>query len=348
MKLSSRKEKILSSVVEGYISDGCPVGSKAICEELQVSSATVRNEMSELCELGFLEQKHTSSGRIPSAKGYRYYVDNLIAYTPLSDEECIRIEQEITRDANTPEQVVAKASTMLAELTGCATVFTTPTTEDSQIQKVELIPASKRTAILVLLTSAGVLKNCVCRIDIEIDDIVKENFQNIVDQYFIGNSVTELNPELLEQIITGLNSDNYAITPLLSALYALSKDAGESKTVVENQTNLLARVDESENMLELLKFLKGREQTSQLVSYQSTGDNDMLSILIGGENYFSEMANSSMILARYAFGSREVGTLGIIGSTRIDYAKLVPNVKYLTELVGKVISEKFEDNDSDD
>lgn len=345
MKLSSRKEKILSCVIEGYIATGSPVGSKSICEELNVSSATVRNEMSELCELGFLEKLHTSSGRIPSAKGYRYYVDYLIDYSPLSDEECVRIEQELTRDASTPEKVVENASNLLAELTGCAAVFTTPSDKNAQIQKVELIPASKRTAILVLLTNSGILKNCVCRIDIEIDDELKEKFKSIVDRYFIGNSVTEMSSELLEEIIENLGSENYAITPLLSALYALSKDAGESKTVIEGQSNLLAYRDDSENMLELMRFLKGREQASQLVAYQSTPNQDMLSILIGSENYFSEMANSSMILARYAFGSHEVGTMGIIGPTRINYSKLIPNVKYLTELVGKVINEKFDDKD---
>ena len=346
VKLSDRKEKILACVVEGYIASGEPIGSKSICEELSVSSATVRNEMSELCELGYLEKRHTSSGRIPSAKGYRYYVDNLITPNPLSDEECIRIENEITKDATSPEQVIKNASNVLAELTGCATVFTTPEDKNAQIQKVELIPASKRTAILVLLTSSGILKNCVCRIDIEIDENLKDSFKDIVDKYFIGSSVTEMTPELLQRIIESLGSENYAITPLLSALYSLSKDASQSKTVVESQTNLLAYRNETDNMLELLDFLRSREQSSQLVAYQSTSKSDMLSILIGSENYFSEMSNSSMILARYAFGNREVGTLGIIGPTRIDYSKLIPNVKYLTELVGRVITDKFEDNET--
>lgn len=345
MKLSKRKEQILSLVVENYVAEGEAIGSKALCDELGFSSATIRNEMSDLCRLGYLEQKHVSGGRIPSNKGYRYYVDNLMSRSMLSDVECATIESALRRDAHTPEKILENASNMLARLTNCAAVFTTPADAQAEIQKVELIPASRKTAVLILLTSSGILKNCVCRIDIDIDDNVKTKFENIVNDYFLKKKVTELTDDMLAEITMALGEENYAITPLLSALYGLSKDAGESRTVVECETNLLAHRESYGNINELIDFLKQRDQLSRLVTYDESDNSNTLSILIGSENYFREMETSSMILSRYAFGNNAMGTLGIIGPTRIDYARLIPDVEYLTRLVGKLLAENIDDEE---
>ena len=348
MKLSRRQEQILSLVVENYIATGEAIGSKALCDELGFSSATIRNEMSSLGQLGYLEQKHVSGGRIPSNLGYRYYVDNLMSRSALSDIECASLEAALRKDAHTPDKIIENAGNMLARLTNCATVFTTPADSQAQIQKVELIPATKKTALLILLTSSGIIKNCVCRIDIDIDDSVKNRFEDIVNDYFLQKKVTELTDDMLAEITMTLGEEGYSITPLLSALYNLSKDVGESKTIIEGETNLLAHREAYGNINELLDFLKQREQLSKLVTYEKTPDNNTLSILIGSENYFREMESSSMILSRYAFGNNAMGTLGIIGPTRIDYAKLIPDVEYLTKLVGKLLAENIDGDEIDE
>lgn len=345
MKLSERKEKILSAVVEYYIPTGEPIGSSALCEELKVSSATIRNEMSELCELGYLEQKHTSSGRIPSTAGYRYYIDNLMNKSSLSDIECATLEATLRKDANTPEQILRNAGGVLARLTNCATLLTTPVDKGASISKVELIPASSKTAILILLTSSGIIKNCVCRIDIDIDEHIKDDFRKIVDEYFLKKKVVELSEDMLEEIITALGENNDAIKPLLSALYELGRDAAQSKTYIEGEGNLLAHEESFGDLKELVSFLQKKEQLSRLVSYEENESNDRMSILIGSENYFQELGETSMILSRYAFGNSAMGTIGIIGPTRIDYSKLIPDVEYLTGMVGKLLSENFHDDD---
>lgn len=345
MKLSARKENILACVVEHYIPTGEPVGSKAVCEELGCSSATVRNEMSELCELGLLEKNHASSGRVPTSAGYRYYVDNLMSTSPLGDIECAKLESMLREGAKTPEKILENAGGILARLTNCATVLTTPVDRGAKISKVELIPASSKTAILVLLTSSGIIKNCVCRIDIDIDDNIKDRFREIVDKYFIKAKVAELSEEMLAEIIDALGTEDYAIKPLLSALYDLGKEAGESKAFVEGESNLLAHKDAYGDITELMSFLQQREQLSRLVSFEQTRDNSTMSILIGSENYFHEMEDSSMILSRYAFGNNAMGTIGIIGPTRIDYSKLIPDVEYLTDVVGRLLSEHYSDDE---
>ena len=345
MKLSARKEKILANVVEHYIPTGEPVGSKALSEKLGYSSATIRNEMSELCELGLLEKNHASSGRIPTSAGYRYYIDNLMSTSPLGDMECAKLEAMLRAGAKTPEKILENAGGILARLTGCATVVTTPADAQAKISKVELIPASSKTAILVLLTSSGILKNCVCRIDIDINENVKDRFKEIVDKYFLKAKVAELSEEMLEEIIGALENEDYAIKPLLSALYELGKEAGESKAYVEGESNLLAHRDAYGDITELMQFLQQREQLSRLVSFKETPQNSRMSILIGSENYFAEMEQSSMILSRYAFGNNAMGTIGIIGPTRIDYARLIPDVQYLTDMVGRLLSEHYSEDE---
>ncbi len=341
MKLSARKENILANVVEHYIPTGEPVGSKALSEKLGYSSATIRNEMSELCELGFLEKNHASSGRIPTTAGYRYYIDNLMSTSPLGDMECAQLEAMLREGAKTPEKILENAGGILARLTNCATLITTPQSKSAKISKVELIPASSKTAILVLLTSSGIIKNCVCRIDIDIDDSLKERFREIVERYFVSASVGELSEEMLAEIIDALGAEDYAIKPLLSALYELGKEAGESKTYVEGESNLLAYKDTYGDISELIRFLQQRDQLSRLVSFSESKDNSRMSILIGSENVFDELGDSSMILSRYAFGDNAMGTIGIIGPTRIDYARLIPDVQYLTDMVGKLLAEHY-------
>lgn len=345
MQLSARKEKILAAVVEHYIPSGEPIGSKALCDECGYSSATIRNEMSELCELGFLEQKHTSSGRIPSSAGYRYYVDNLMSRSPLNDIECAKLESMLRKDGSSPEKILENAGGLLARLTNCATVLTTPIDKGAKISKVELIPATSKTAILVLLTSSGIIKNCVCRIDIDIDDNVKESFNKIVDEYFLKTKITELSEDMLHDIVDALGDSDYAIRPLLSALYELGREAGKSKTYVEGEGNLLTHRESYGDVEKLIDFLQQREQLSRLVTYEEDRDNSRMSILIGSENYFNEMSDSSVILSRYSFGANAMGTIGIIGPTRIDYSKLIPDVEYLTGVVGRLLSENFDGDD---
>ncbi|MBE6817761.1 MAG: heat-inducible transcription repressor HrcA [Ruminococcaceae bacterium] len=345
MKLSARKEKILATVVEHYIPTGEPVGSKALSEELGYSSATIRNEMSELCELGYLEKNHASSGRIPTTAGYRYYIDNLMNTSPLEDIECAKLEAMLRSGAKTPEKILENAGGILARLTNCATLITTPDASSATISKVELIPASSKTAILVLLTSSGIIKNCVCRIDIDISESLKERFKQIVDTYFVSANVGALSEEMLADIIDALGTEDYAIKPLLSALYELGREAGESKTFVEGESNLLAYRDTYGDISELISFLQQQEQLSRLVSFSQTKDNSRMSILIGSENVFDELGDSSMILSRYAFGNNAMGTIGIIGPTRIDYARLIPDVQYLTDMVGRLLSEHLGDEE---
>lgn len=340
LDLNERRQKILAFIIDRYILTGEPVGSKAISEEIDmsISSATIRNEMSELVDLGYLEQPHTSSGRIPSQKGYRYYVDNLIGRYELASEERYRIENLLEKASGEPESVLERASGLLAELTGCAAVSTTPLDEFSVIQKVELVPIGLRTAMIVLVTSSGLLKSRVCRFDSEITIEIVELFYNIAQAHFIKNKTAEINTVIIQTIAASLGDKAFVMIPLLTALYDLSHSAAQSELLLEGEANLLNNRDLEASACKLLEFLQRGEPLNQLL----TSNRDALSILIGRENTYKEMENSSMILSRYSIGGQDVGSLGIIGPTRIDYARLIPSIKYLSDLVSRFLSDALE------
>ena len=341
MELDKRKQKILAAVVEQYIATGEPIGSKALCKmlDISVSSATIRNEMSELVNLGYLMQPYTSAGRIPSQKGYRYYVDNLMNRHKLNDVERQRLESMLGYSFSDPEKLLEAAAAALADVTNCASISTTLADEAALVKKVEFVPVSRHVAIIVLLTSKGILKSKMCRTDTEINEELKMTFNNIIDKNFIGKPVSEITTVMIQTIVASLGEKAFTMTPLLISVSELSQEASESDILLEGQTNLLTRDEYEGNVNELLNFLGRREQLANLISSQKKS----LHVLIGQENHYRAMANSSMILGQFDIQGHKGGTLGIIGPVRIDYAKLIPNIEYLSALVGRLLSEVLGD-----
>ena len=185
MEMTDRKEKILAAVVEKYIQTGEPIGSKALVDSLglSVSSATVRNEMADLSDMGYLEQPHTSAGRIPSNQGYRYYVEHLMKTCDMSPSEKSIISSKLRESSGEPQSVLEKANNILADLTHCTAVSTTPSEAQAVVKRIELVPIGTRTAMVVMLTTTGMLKTKVCRTDKEITIDIAENFYNIAKPF---------------------------------------------------------------------------------------------------------------------------------------------------------------------
>ena len=342
MQLSDRKEKILAAIVERYIATGEPVGSKTLLEYLRipVSSATVRNEMAELSRLGFLEQPHTSAGRVPSQAGYRYYVDRLMNRFELPFNEKRLIEARLSSVGGEPQQILEQAGQVLAELTNCAVVSTTPSDDNAVIRRVELVPLGTHTAMMVMLSSSGILKSRVCRTDCDMTLELIETFYNIVSGHFIGKSAGEVSMPLIQTLALSLGSKSLAISPLLVTLSDLAQLTEQTQLILQGQSNLLNYSDYS-NAYELMEFLRNSQPMKNLfTSNRSEGD---ARVLIGKENMYRELQDSSVIFSPYSVSGRDSGTLGIIGPTRIDYARLIPSLKYLTEIVGRIMSDTLED-----
>ncbi len=336
--MTERKKHILAAIIERYIKTGEPVGSKMLLENLNisVSSATVRNEMAELSDNGYLEQPHTSSGRIPTQKGYRYYVDELMSERALDEDTRRRIDMMLGTHFGDPEKLLREASAILADITDCAVVTTTPTSAGAVIKKAELIPVSRRTAIVVLLTSSGILKDKVVRLDSDITDETVRVFYKMASENFIGQPLSQMANIMLQSLVVSLGENALKMSPIVVALSDLSRDALTADVVLGGEKNLFNKTEISSDVLSIMELLTKKDT---LLSVFSSA-NDGLNVYIGKENPLTPLGNSSMIVSTYSVSDTFGGALGLIGPTRMDYARLVPSVKYLTKLVGEIISQE--------
>ena len=188
MELAERKQKILSAVVENFIKTGEPVGSKTLIDEtdLKVSSATVRNDMADLTQKGYLVQPHTSAGRIPTQQGYRYYVDNLMKIVAVSQRGRELVEDKLYRNAESPENILKSAADLLSELTGLTAVATAPNSAESRIHKISFVQTGSHTAMTVVIASNGIIKNQLFRCEFIITPEILEVFDKALNELFDG------------------------------------------------------------------------------------------------------------------------------------------------------------------
>lgn len=341
MELAKRKEMILAAIVEQYIKTGEPIGSKLIMQHLpiSVSSATIRNEMSELAEMGFLDQPHTSAGRVPSQAGYRYYIDNLMNTNQLSDEERLSIKRELERFMGSPDKLLEKAGEMLAKITGCAALSTTPTDEGATIKHIELMPVGTRIAMIVMMTSSGIIKNGICKTDTEITRDMVNTFYDIVNECFIGRPVSDIGTVMIQTLVASLGVNALSMSPLFVVLADIAAQAMQAEIRLEGEQNLLHHREFGSSIYEMMQFFDEKDKLERAITTDKPG----LSVIIGKENMYRQLENSSMIIARYSIGGHDGGTIGIIGPTRLDYAKIIPSIEYLTSLVGEMLTDTLEE-----
>jgi len=336
--VDERKLKILSAIVEEYIITGEPIGSKALIKLLNfnVSPATIRNEMSALEQLGFLEQPHTSAGRIPTFNGYRLYVDKLMLKNSISDEEKEMLDKMLNFDNLTDDGIVEKASLALAELTKCATITANSSPKFSIISKVEVVPTGKRLYVILLITSSGNIKNKACRLEFDLTNEQLDFFSKFMKKNLEGLAVDTISDELMEKLSVAMGTYMLTLSPLVSGIYELSKDLISHEVIVKGETHMLACKDF--NQQDIIQFLQNKNEFTRLLDESFSG----LHIKFSQENDDFVISNSSIITSPYSKGGKNVGTLGIIGPMRIDYAKIIPYLEYFTQKITDLISDDDE------
>lgn len=340
MEMSERKKQILSAVVEQYVKTGEPVGSKLLMDILpfSVSSATIRNEMSDLTAMGYLTQPHTSAGRVPTQEGYRYYIDNLMDENEPDENEKRQIRMGIGTNIGDPEELLERAGEMLASLTNCATVATTPTDSLATVKRVELVPVGNRISMIVLMTSTGIIKNTVCKTDVPLTESMISRFDEIVESEFIGKPVTDIGMAMIQTLVASLGDMALAMSPLFVAFSDLASQAVQAEIRLEGRQNLLNHREFSAGAYEMFDFLSDDDKLERVMS---SGD-ESLRVVIGRENMFRQLENSSIIISRYSIQGHSGGSIGIIGPTRIDYKHLIPRLKYISKLVGDLLTDTLE------
>lgn len=337
--MDDRKLKILAAVVDEYVRTGEPVGSKAISklENINVSAATIRNDMAALEQLGYLEQPHTSAGRVPTFMGYRLYIDELMTLPELSDDEKSRLDEMLGGEDTPEELLVQNAAAALTEITQCAAVITNSAPRFSVISKVEVIPTGKRLYVILLITSNGSIKNKACRLEFDLNHEQLDFFTHYIEENLNGVSVDELSEEMFDKMVAAVSAYMVSLSPLVKGLCELSEDLRQQELTVSGGEKLLS-CDELDKM-EVVRFIEHKNGLTEILEDSFSG----IQVKFGSENNSFAIGNSSLIVSKYRKGGREAGSLGVIGPMRVDYKKIIPYVDYLTQKISYLMSDGSDD-----
>jgi len=336
VELSQRKELILSSIVEFYIETGQPVGSKFLVTALPftVSSATIRNEMAELSEMGYLEQPHTSAGRIPSDKGMRYYADKLLKIYSPSQSEMLRISSGIDHFEGDAKVILTQCCDTLSELTGSLILATTPFIPNAVINNIQLLPMGRRSALVVFSTSAGIFKSRIAKLQSDADYSLFELFYNVCAANFIGRALGDITRAEIQSVAASLGERALDLSPLLVSLFEAITDSAVSELIMRGYEKMSASVLRADAP-GILEILSKRDLADKLLRENVSGE---LKLKIGSENGYASFRNASIIICPYRAGETEAGVIAAVVPTKTDYQHMVPLVKYAGTLVTELIS----------
>lgn len=336
VELTDRKKQILKVVVEDYVRTAEPVGSKAIAAEMGgVSSATIRNELSDLTELGYLEQPHTSAGRVPSPKGYRLYVNELMERQRLSIAETERINQSLQMRMEELDQVISQAGRAVSSLMNYPAYVAATGKKQMTARRFELLPVDEHSCIVVMMMGDNRVKSQLLRMQLKVDTEQMPTLVNLLNSNFTGISADEMNRRLMDV--------SEQVTPqmflLLSQTIAYAADvleeAGQKEvfTVGTSQLLKLPEFRDADKAHQLMSFLSDSKENLPVP------DEGPMKILIGPENVSEALQDTSVVVASYDIGNDMRGLIGVVGPTRMDYgtvaARLSGFAEGLTRLFGK-------------
>ena len=343
MNIEDRKKRILAAIVEEYIRTGEPVGSKTLLKisDLNVSSATIRNDMSELFDEGFLEQPYTSSGRIPSHLGYRKYIDSLMCCKPLSAEEKAEIDALFNVRDPDPDKLMEDAANVLSEYTKCAAIVASTTPKTVSVKKIDLVPVDSRTVVLILLASNGVIKNKVCRTNFLLTPDIADFFRKFATDRFCGRTLDEISTLYVNSVTVSLGEYSRLFNPLILSIYELCREVWAGQFFVDGETNLLSYGEFEKIAHDLLSFISNKADMSSLLNSKTSG----AEVKIGKENSNYELFGASIVFAGYNVGKENGGTVGVIGPVRLNYRTLIPHIEYFANTLGKLLSETLQQNE---
>jgi heat-inducible transcriptional repressor len=341
MQLDNRAQTLLKALVERYIADGQPVGSRALSKisGLELSPATIRNVMADLEEMGFVASPHTSAGRVPTPRGYRVFVDTLLTIESMDaiDEATLETKLQSRSQINSPQKIISNAAQVLSSLSQFAGVVMTPKRE-SIFKQIEFLRLSEKRILLVIVGPGGDVQNRLLLTEVDYTPSQLVQAANYINQHYGGLGFDEVRLRLQSEL-RQLRDD---MTSLMQAAVEAGSDAMADESdnvVISGERNLLSVADLSSNMTSLRKLFDMFEQKTSLmqlldVSSKATG----VQIFIGGESQLVPMDDMSIVTAPYEVNGKIVGTLGVIGPTRMAYERVIPIVDITAKLLSSALS----------
>jgi heat-inducible transcriptional repressor len=343
MEFLERNKRVLQAVIDSYIASGLPVGSTVLVKKYDfgVSSATLRNIMAELEELGYLTHPHTSAGRIPTDLGYRYYIDSLISIEKDTDDFGDQLRNAPPLHGDDLHELMEEASRFLASLSQCAGVVVAPLEPEVRYKHIEFIRLRGSQVLIIFVTASGIVQNKL----IELDEGIRQQDLNQFSAY-LGDEIANWTlPEVRQRLIEKLREDKLIFSQLMEETVRASqevKDRENEMVYIGGASQMLENPDFAtvDKMRALFKAFEDKYKLLKLLDRSAAAAG--IKVFIGSENPYFEMQGCSMVVSGYKAGANVVGTLGVIGPTRMKYRQVIQVVDYTAKLLSKLLGERFQ------
>ena len=333
--LDSRKKKVLQAIVDEYINTAEPVSSNTIVKKygLDYSSATVRNDMAELESIGYLDKPHTSAGRIPSAKGYRFYVDQLLKEDDISIEEIKYIQEKLETKVNAIEDLTKIATSTLSEVTHYTTVSIGPKVINHNIEEIKFVLLGSRMLMAVILTDSGLVKETIIKFDEDITSEQVDTINYMFNNKLKGKPLETIDKPMEEYLIQEMNYSVNVIRPIIEQL---KKVIHEEEKIYLEGANKSFELPEFKSLDVAKNFVNILDEKELMLDLLQTGFAKDINIYIGDENKNEELKDFSVVTFKHSIGDKEIGTIGIIGPKRMNYSKVISVMKYISKKLNEL------------
>jgi len=337
-----RAQHLLKVLVERYIREGAPVGSRTLSKDsgLELSAATIRNVMVDLEEMGLVGSPHTSAGRIPTPRGFRFFVDTLLQVKPVSAGQLQRLQQQIVEEASDQQALLASTSNLLSALTHLAGVVTTPRQFHASLRQIEFLPLSDRRVLAIVVINAHEVQNRVLQLDraYSAEELVRA--ANYLNEKFAGRELAEVRALIVEELASTREEMNQAMLDAINMAQRAFSEGTEEGFVVAGETNLMgfAELGSVEKLKRLFEAFNTKRGILGLLDKAVSAQG--VQIFIGEESGYSVLDDCSVVAAPYMVNDEVVGVLGVIGPTRMAYEKVIPIVDVTAKILGSALNSR--------
>lgn len=344
IELDDRKIKILNAIIKNYLETGEPVGSRTISKytDLNLSSATIRNEMSDLEDLGYIVQPHTSAGRIPSDKGYRFYVNNLIAE---KDKEVSNMQEWMIEKTEKMENLLKNVAKVLSTNTQYATMISAPSIVSNRLKFVQLSAVDEHQVLSVVVMDGNIVKNKIINVEKPLDNETMLKLNMLLNTNLNGLTVDEINLAVISRLKEQAGIHDEIISQVLDTVAETITQDDDLQVYTSGATNIFKypELADSQKASELLTTFEDKQTLAELLN-DNNEENTGIQVYIGDETPISTMKDCSIVTATYELGDGVKGTIGIVGPKRMDYENVVDNIKSLKGQLDKLLKNTGQDN----
>jgi len=341
--MEERKKQVLNAIIKDYIANAEPVGSRAVAKkyDLGVSPATIRNEMSDLTEDGYIEQPHTSAGRIPSAKGYRFYVDNLMERPPLRPEERQQVRQAMSGDLTELDDFMRNCCAMISRLTNYASIAAIPERGHGSVENIQLIPLNERQALVIILASTGIIRHKVIDLPGPISPAQLAAVERAMVKALRGAEMRSVSYELLDELLRKYRMQEAMAAQALDLLEQTLRPESSTRIFTGGATHMLSQPEfqDLEKLKSIFSLLEADNKLKELLEKVDPGKRT-LTITIGGEMPVEGVKDCSMVVANYFVNGEKAGSIGVLGPTRMRYGRTVSLMETIAGELSRAMDEK--------